>query len=95
MENFHEEDQNNNEYKDVVQKIRIILKASKKYQLYVEQARRNLKFSDPMNLIDVTEFLNNGEIEYRNAQVQGLGNAILNEINMEKIGENKVKDINY
>lgn len=93
MENFHQGD--DNEYKDVAQQIRIILKASQKYQSYVEQAKRNLKFSDPMNLIDATEFLNNGEIEYRNAKIQGMGSAIINEINVEKMGENKVKYINY
>lgn len=93
MENVHQGDAN--EYKDVAQQIRIILKASQKYRLYVEQAKRNLKFSDPMNLIDATEFLNNGEIEYRNAKIQGLGSAIINEINVEKIGKNKVKYINY
>lgn len=81
--------------KDVGQQIRIILKASQKYQLYVEQAKSNLKFSDPMSLIDATEFLNNGEIEYRNAKIQGLGKAILNEVNVEKMGENMVKYINY
>jgi len=93
LENVHQGDAN--EYKDVAQQIRIILKASQKYRLYVEQAKRNLKFSDPMNLIDATEFLNNGEIEYRNAKIQGLGSAIINEINVEKIGKNKVKYINY
>jgi len=81
--------------KDVVQQIRIILKASQKYQLYVEQAKSNLKLSDPMSLIDATEFLNNGEIEYRNAKIQGLVNAILNEVNLKKIGENMVKYKNY
>lgn len=91
----NQEDQNNNESIDVAQQIRIILKASQKYQLYVEQAKRNLKFSDPMSLIDATEFLNNGEIEYRNTKIQGLGNAILNEVNVDKIGENMVKYINH
>lgn len=48
-----------------------------------------------MSLIDATEFLNNGEIEYRNTKIQGLGNAILNEVNVDKIGENMVKYINH
>jgi len=80
---------------DVGQQMRIILKASQQYQSYVEQAKSNLKFADTMNLIDATEFLKNGEIEYRNAKIQGLENAILNEVNVEKLGENMVKYINY
>ncbi|CAI6360836.1 unnamed protein product [Macrosiphum euphorbiae] len=76
--------------KDFGQQMRIILKASQKYQSYVEQAKSNLKFSDPMSLIDATEFLNNGEVEYRNAKIHGLSKAILNEVNVEKIGENMI-----
>lgn len=88
MEDFHQDVELSN---DVAQQIRIILKASQKYQLYVEQAKGNLKFSDPMSLVDATEFLKNGEIEYRNAKIQGLSHAIMNEVNVEKMGENMVK----
>jgi hypothetical protein len=95
LEDFHYGNRNNNnESKNVAQKIRIILKASQKYQLYVEQAKKNLKFSDPMNLVDATEFLSNGEIEYRNAKIQGLGNTILSEVNVDQIADNVVKYIN-
>lgn len=96
MEDFHygNRNNNNNESKNVAQKIRIILKASQKYQLYVEQAKKNLKFADPMSLVDATEFLSNGEIEYRNAKIQGLGNTILSEVNVDQIADNVVKYIN-
>ncbi|XP_060854661.1 uncharacterized protein LOC132932353 [Rhopalosiphum padi] len=90
LEDFHygNRNNNNNESKNVAQKIRIILKASQKYQLYVEQAKKNLKFADPMSLVDATEFLSNGEIEYRNAKIQGLGNTILSEVNVDQIADN-------
>lgn len=93
LEDFHHDNQNN-ESKDVAQQIRIILKTSQKYQLYVEQAKRNLKFSDPMTLIDATEFLSNGEIEYKNVKIQGLKTTVLNEVNVDQINKNVVKYIN-
>ncbi|KAF0772815.1 Uncharacterized protein FWK35_00003629, partial [Aphis craccivora] len=90
LEDFHHDNQNNNEPKDVARQIRIILKTSQKYQLYVEQAKRNLKFSDPMTLIDATEFLSNGEIEYKNVKIQGLKTTVLNEVNLDQINKNLI-----
>jgi len=93
LEDFYQENQNNDESQDVAQKVRIILKASQNYQFYVQEAKKNLKFSDPMNLNDATEFMSNGEIEYRNAKIQGLANTVLNQVNLDQISENLVKYI--
>lgn len=69
----------------------MILKLSQQYQFFVQESKKNLKFSDPMSLIDATEFFTNGEIEYSNAKIQGLGNTVLKEININQIDENMVK----
>lgn len=62
----------------------------KKYPVYAEEAEQSVKFSDPLNLVDATESLPNGYIEYKNATISGVGNTVLKEVNFDRIENNKV-----
>lgn len=78
------------EPKNVAEKFRVIQKVIQKYPLYVQKAKQNPKFSDPLNLIDATEIFANGDIQYKNAFVNGLHNVIFNEIDFDDADKNLV-----
>lgn len=75
---------------NITEKFRIIQNIIQKYPLYYEKAQKDLKFSDPLNLVDTTEFFDNGEIEYKNAIIRGLGNSILKDIIFDDFNKNMV-----
>lgn len=77
--------------KNVVNKMITIQKFIQKYPLYAKEAKNTQQFSDSLNLVDTTEFLANGDVQYKNATIQGLGNFILKEVNFDKIDKNLVK----
>jgi hypothetical protein len=93
LKNDCREYQNNNGPKcsNLVTKIRNILKIVQKYPLYTKEAKQTLKFPDQLNLVDTTEFLANGEIEYRNAILHGMENAVLKDVDFKDINKNLVK----
>lgn len=81
---------NNGESLNIAEKFRTIQNVIQKYPLYYEKSQKDIKFSDPLNLIDATEFLDNGDIEYKNAIFHGLENSILKEVNFDDISKNMV-----
>ncbi|XP_025422182.1 uncharacterized protein LOC112691934 [Sipha flava] len=92
LKNDCREYQNNNGPKcsNLVTKIRNILKIVQKYPLYTKEAKQTLKFPDQLNLVDTTEFLANGEIEYRNAILHGMENAVLKDVDFKDINKNLI-----
>lgn len=76
--------------KNVAEKFRYVQKAIQKYALYAAKAKLPLKFSDPSSVVDTTELLANGEIQYRNAYVLGLANSVISEINFDDVDKNSV-----
>lgn len=64
---------------------------SQKYPFYVKEAKQTLKFPDPLNLVDATESLTNGDIEYKNTIIRGLEDSILKGINFDRIDKNLVR----
>lgn len=76
---------------NVATKIRSILKIVQKYPLYSKEAKQTLRFPDQLNLVDTTEFLTNGEIEYRNAILHGMENAVIKDVDLKDINKNLVK----
>lgn len=68
-----------------------IQKFVQKYPLYVKEAKNTQQFFDSLNLVDTTEFLANGDIQYKNATIHGLGDFVLKEVNFDNIDKNLVK----
>lgn len=91
LEDFNLEYQNTNEPKNVANKMITIQKFVQKYPLYAKEAKNTEQFSDSLNLVDTTEFLANGDVQYKNATIHGLGNFILKVVNFDKIDKNLVK----
>lgn len=91
MEYIHQNNYNLGKSINVAEKFRIIQNIIQKYPLYYEKAQKDLRFSDPLNLVDTTEFLENGDIEYKNSIIHGLGDSILKEVNFDEISQNMVK----
>lgn len=82
--------QSTDEPHNVVNKFRIIQKAIQNYPKYVEKSQQAVKFSDPLNLVDFTEFLDNGVVEYKNTAIRGLNSAKLIHVNIDTIDRNTV-----
>lgn len=67
------------------------MKIVQKYPSYTEEAKQTLKFPDQLNLVDTTEFFKNGEIEYKNAVLHDMKNAVLKDVDFKEINKNLVK----
>lgn len=82
--------QNTDRPYSVVDKFRIIQKIVQNYPKYMEKSQQAVRFSDPLKLIDYTEILGNGVVEYKNAKIHGLDSARLLDVNFDRIDRNTV-----